>query len=224
MSVQPLILGYWKIRGLAQPVRMAARYAGVEYTDEFFEQGDAPEYSRDVWLNAKKENKHGLDFPNLPYLVDPNNGVKITQSGAMMRYVARKGKLYGKDEVEMAKVDMLADTLVDFRGMLVGTCYGPADQFESKLGAFAKALPERLGSFSSYLGDKPFFAGNDVTYCDFMFYEMILESSKMVKGCLDQFKNLSEFCARIESLPAIQKFMAEKDYELPFNNKIANFK
>uniref|UniRef100_A0A8C2M9K0 glutathione transferase n=1 Tax=Cricetulus griseus TaxID=10029 RepID=A0A8C2M9K0_CRIGR len=41
------------------------------------------------WLNEKF--KLGLDFPNLPYLIDGSH--KITQSNAILRYIARKHNL-----------------------------------------------------------------------------------------------------------------------------------
>ena len=39
---------------------------------------------------------------------------KLTQSGAIMRYLGRKHNLYGNNEADMAKVDMVVDTALDF--------------------------------------------------------------------------------------------------------------
>ena len=47
------VLGYWKIRGLAQPIRLMLGYADVEFEDKMYEQGDGPEFSRDAWLKEK---------------------------------------------------------------------------------------------------------------------------------------------------------------------------
>uniref|UniRef100_A0A3Q3WT83 glutathione transferase n=1 Tax=Mola mola TaxID=94237 RepID=A0A3Q3WT83_MOLML len=51
-------------------------------------EGEAvtPDYDKSGWFGVK--NKLGLDFPNLPYLVDGDK--KIVQSNAIMRYIARK--------------------------------------------------------------------------------------------------------------------------------------
>ncbi len=57
------ILGYWKIRGLAQPIRNVLEYAGEPYEDRLYEQGDAPHYSRESWTSVKPNL--GLDFPNV---------------------------------------------------------------------------------------------------------------------------------------------------------------
>ena len=61
-------LGYWNIRGLAEPIRLLLEYCGESYKDVRYQQGGAPDYSREEWL-AEKE-KLGLDFPNLPYYID----------------------------------------------------------------------------------------------------------------------------------------------------------
>ena len=42
--------------------------------------------------------KLGLDFPNLPYLIDGN--IKVTQSNAILRYLGRKFGLDGKTEAD----------------------------------------------------------------------------------------------------------------------------
>ena len=58
-------LGYWKIRGLAQPIRHLFAYLKTPFEDVLYETGDAPEFSRDCWT----QNKVDMNFPNLPYLI-----------------------------------------------------------------------------------------------------------------------------------------------------------
>ena len=48
-----LVLGYWAIRGLAEPIRLALHYSKTPYTEKFYEQGEGPEYSREEWLKDK---------------------------------------------------------------------------------------------------------------------------------------------------------------------------
>ncbi|WAR26548.1 GSTM5-like protein [Mya arenaria] len=57
-------LAYWKIRGLAQPIRLLLTYAGEEFEDVQYEQGDAPELSRAAWTDVKPSFNDILDFPN----------------------------------------------------------------------------------------------------------------------------------------------------------------
>ena len=52
--------------------------------------------------------------------------VKITQSNAILRYIARKHNLLGTDEKEMIRVDMFENEVCDFRSTWVGLCYNPS--------------------------------------------------------------------------------------------------
>jgi glutathione S-transferase len=54
--------GYWGIRGLAQVARLLLAYTGLQWEDVVYAD-------RDQWLQNDKVNL-GLDFPNLPYLID----------------------------------------------------------------------------------------------------------------------------------------------------------
>jgi glutathione S-transferase len=73
MSKTVPTLGYWDIRGRAQPIRFLLKYAGVEFNDKRYEFGPGStlaqiESIRKYWLTDK--SNLGLDFPNLPYYID----------------------------------------------------------------------------------------------------------------------------------------------------------
>ena len=68
-----LQLGYWDIRGYGEPSRLILKYFGVEFNDVRYGFGENND--RKPWLDVKF--KLGLDFPNLPYLIDGD--FKITQ-------------------------------------------------------------------------------------------------------------------------------------------------
>ena len=83
---QPLELGYWKMRGLAHPIRYLLEYTEHKYDNIMFEQGDPPNFSVESWTS--KKNELGLDFPSIPYLIDRNTDTKLTDAYAIMLYVA----------------------------------------------------------------------------------------------------------------------------------------
>ncbi len=48
-----LVFGYWAIRGLAEPSRLALHYTKTPFTDKMYQVSDAPEFSREEWLSEK---------------------------------------------------------------------------------------------------------------------------------------------------------------------------
>ena len=53
------IVGYWDIRGLAQPIRLLLTYLNIDFEDVRFTQ-------REDWFAKKFEM--GFDFPNVSFL------------------------------------------------------------------------------------------------------------------------------------------------------------
>jgi len=171
-----ITLGYWKIRGLAAPVRLLLGYLNVEFSDVLYEQGDAPTFSRDPWLSVK--HTLGLDFANLPYLIDESTGVKLSQSQAILRFIARQ---YGRDTgvysgspAELAAVDQLMDVVIDARQAMTRWAYtgGDAAAF------FGEAIPPHLAALDAYVQahahGKACIAGGDaITLADFVAYEVV---------------------------------------------------
>ncbi len=62
------ILGYWKLRGLGEPIRLLLAHTGQEYEMKEYSIGPEPDYDKSEWLDEKFNL--GLDFPNLPYYID----------------------------------------------------------------------------------------------------------------------------------------------------------
>ncbi|KAK3102705.1 hypothetical protein FSP39_013316 [Pinctada imbricata] len=212
-------LGYWKIRGLAQPIRLLLEYSGQEYTDRQYEQGDGPEYSREEWL--KEKNSLGLDFPNLPYYIDGD--IKCTQSNSIIRYIAAKHDLLGKTDKEKVTCDVMLENAMDFRNGVVRLVYNK--EYENLKGTYFENVKEKLVSFEKFLGDKQWFAGENVTACDFPMYELLDQHRLMKPGILDDYPKLMAFLDRFEGLPKIKAYMESSRFmKRPVNNKVAAFK
>uniref|UniRef100_A0A8C6ZH50 Glutathione S-transferase n=1 Tax=Nothoprocta perdicaria TaxID=30464 RepID=A0A8C6ZH50_NOTPE len=117
-----------------------------------------PDYDKSQWI--KEKEKLGLDFPNLPYFIDGKT--KLTQSNAILRYIARKHNMCGDTEEEKVRVDMLENQVMDFRMSLVMVCYNP--EFEKLKPGYLEQLPGKLKLFSSFLGDRKWFVGDKDTH------------------------------------------------------------
>nr|VZI01072.1 unnamed protein product [Spirometra erinaceieuropaei] len=215
MSQQP-ILGYWKIRGLAQAIRLLFHYCGEDYVEELYEAGGPPTFSAESWLKVKF-NK-GLDFPNLPYLIDGE--LKITQSSAVLEYVADKhGMLPGTAEGR-AVLHMLQAELADLRGSYLRVVYNP--DFNKLKQGFLDSLPEKLQTWSNYLGKKHWLTGDKINYPDFNLYDLLDALRTLEPPCLDKFPNLKNYMERFENLEPIKKFQSSDAYMArPFNNVMA---
>ncbi|XP_031823093.1 glutathione S-transferase Mu 2 isoform X5 [Sarcophilus harrisii] len=116
-----MILAYWEIRGIAHPIRLLLEYTGTPYKELLYNYEKCSDYDKNEWF--KDRYTLGLDFPNLPYLIDGNT--KITQSNAILRYIGRKHKMCGDTEEEKVRVDILESQAMDFRMQLVRVCHDP---------------------------------------------------------------------------------------------------
>uniref|UniRef100_A0A4W4FZC1 glutathione transferase n=3 Tax=Electrophorus TaxID=8004 RepID=A0A4W4FZC1_ELEEL len=212
-----VILAYWDIRGLAQPIRLLLEYTGTQYEEKFYSCGEAPNYDKNCWFEEKAKLK--MDFPNLPYLEDGDR--KIVQSNAIMRYIARKHNLCGETEDEKTRVDILENQAMDFRNGFVLVCYG---DFENKKQGYLEALPGVLKQFSEFLGDRKWFAGDKITFPDFVMYELLDQHRMFEPKCLDNFKNIRDFLDRFEALEKIAAYMKSSRFmKTPVNNKMAKW-
>jgi hypothetical protein len=87
----------------------------TDFEDVKYVSGD-----RASWLSVKPTL--GLDFPNLPYLIDHVTGVRLTQSMAIFHYIASCASdptlVTGAPELA-AYVTMLANQAMDLRNSMV---------------------------------------------------------------------------------------------------------
>ncbi|KAG1672169.1 Glutathione S-transferase Mu 2 [Nymphon striatum] len=241
-------MGYWKIRGLAQPIRLIFEYAGATYDDNQF---TAPE----EWFPTKFD--HGFDFPNLPYLIDGD--VKLTQSNAIMRHLARKYKLAPKTEADERNCDVMAGIFADLKSSFSKMCYNATlnsmksghsrslfidhslppfplptngsivssvgdDGYEKLKVDFMKNLPTTLKQISKFLGSKKWMIGDNILYVDFLMYELLECLKRFDASVFDDLKNLKDYMTRFEALPNIAKFMSSNRFiGYPINGPMATW-
>ncbi|XP_058511149.1 glutathione S-transferase Mu 2-like [Ochotona princeps] len=179
-------------------------YTDTSYEDKKYTVGDAPDDDQSQWLSEKF--KLGLDFPNLtclPYLIDGTH--KLTQSNVIVHYLARKHNLCGETEEEKIRVDILENQLMDTCMLLATLCYSP--DFETLKPEYLEGLLEKLKLLAQFLGKRPWFAGDKITFVDFIAYDVIERNQVFEPRCLDAFPTLKEFLARFEGLEKISAYM-----------------
>jgi glutathione S-transferase len=215
-----IILGYWAIRGLAEPSRITLHYTKTPFINKTYEQGDAPDYRRDEWLNEKQ--KLGLDFPNLPYLIHGN--LKITQSKAILYYLGRKFNLMGMNLKEQAYVFMLCEEVHDLRLKYGGFCNGPNGDSETERKKFIETiLVEYLKKIDQYLqkSTSKFIIGNQPTVADFQVFEYLdaclyLDNEQIL---LDKYSNIKQFLNTIRNLPELKDYITKTHNQVPLHNR-----
>jgi glutathione S-transferase len=92
-----------------------------------------------------------LPFGQLPYLEDGD--VKFAQSGAIIRYVAKKGGLDGDNLADFAKSEMLIEEMQDINTLFVKAMYAPEGRVEGfqKLFAADSSLHYQLSCLEKLL-------------------------------------------------------------------------
>jgi len=217
MSHKPT-LGYWRIRGLAQPIRLLLAYVGQEIEDKYYECGPGPEFNKDCWFNEKFTL--GLEFPNLPYLIDGET--KLSQSSVILRYLARKHGLEVKTDTENNRLELAHEEACDIRRTFVSTCYNP--NFESLKAGLIKQASTKLKEVDAFLGENTWFAGSSISFVDFMWYELVDQLNTLDPATLSGCDRLLQFHRRFQALPAIKQYMeSDRFLSRPFNNKMASF-
>ncbi|KAM7538972.1 hypothetical protein Aperf_G00000053472 [Anoplocephala perfoliata] len=201
------VLGYWDMRGLAEPIRLLLLYLGAEYEEKLYKTGPAPDFDRTMWLSEKF--KLGLDFPNLPYYIDGD--FKLTQSAAILAYIADKYGMIPECKKERAVINMIQNVVTDLSTDFGIVCYDP--DYENLREPFLKRLPDTLKMFQEYLGNKPWLTGDKINYPDFNLCELLNQLEKFEPTCLGQFPKLKAYLTRFENLPAIKDYIASKEFK-----------
>lgn len=209
----PLTLGYWDIRGLAEPIRFLLLHKNVEFVDKRYE------FTSGEW--PKDKFNLDLDFPNLPYLFDGD--VKITQSTTILRYLAQKYGLDGKTQAEKIKVSLVEQQVVDLRWWLLINAAFKEDTKETR-DSFKEKAPDMLKAIEKFLGDRNFLVGDDVTYVDFLFSETFDFYRYYIPDVCKDFPTLRALQERIIGLPRIKEYMNSSTYtRWPVFGPIAKF-
>ena len=207
------LLGYWNIRGLAEPARLMMDYCGMNYEDKRYDDSND-------WLSEKFNL--GLDFPNLPYFIDGD--LKLTESTAILKHIARMhSTLLPITEEEKDKCDMLEGVVTGVRNEYAKMCYMP-DFVVNKNNFFDAYLPAKLDLIDDYLDKNKWLGGDRLTYVDFMCTELLDAIELMEPRAFDKFENILVY---LHSFFQIEKISAYRQSSLfrkyPVNGKVAHW-
>lgn len=192
-------LYYFNLRGRAEACRLIFAAADQKFEDMRFDHAQWPEHKSEMPLGQ------------VPVL--EVNGVKLPQSTAIARFLAKQFQLAGKDNFSQAQADAVVDTVNDLFAAFAPIFQEKDETKKNEL--FQKfeteVLPKHLTNLETlgklYGKGGPFFVGNELTWADLVVYantEYLLSKSG---STFDKFPWLQQNRAAVEKQPRIAQYL-----------------
>jgi len=207
-------LGYWDIRGLGSQIRYMFAYCKVDYEYVPYKAGPGPDFDKTCWTDVK--HTMGFEYPNLPYLEDGKT--KITETFGIMKYIAKKydPSLLGRTAADLGRIEMLSAHVGNLKGKATMPCYvsGDVNEITENCRPILKALVDAKGN-------SKWIAGNDLSWLDFAFAELLDMLDKATEGVFYQeFPAMKEYFEAFVNLPGMAEYW-QTCQKAPFNNTMA---
>jgi len=190
-------LTYFKGRGRAETTRWMLAVNGIDFEQVALA---TPEDLAALRTSGK------LPFDQIPLL--EIDGLCLSQSGAMIRYLARRGDFYGDKDIDAAWCDMVAGAAADFAGPAMQAAFQPtaAVAVANLRQSFAKFGPR----FEARLiaNDGLHMAGTRLSFADVVLAEALTASLERVPDILVETSGLADLQARVTAHPGIAAYLA----------------
>jgi len=189
-------LTYFNLRGRAEVSRLMLAHKGVEYEDN--------RITGDQWKALKPKTPFG-GLPLLEY-----NGLELSQSMTIGRFLAREMNLAGKTRTEEAQVDMVVDCIIDLIGARVKAVFEKDEKVKAELMEKLKkeTVPGAMANLEAILAKNggKFMVGNDVTWADFevsnFFQAVLTEHGEAAFGANKQLLALTKSVMEMPNVKA----------------------
>lgn len=200
-------------------------YLGVDFEDVKYGvtlDQDMGSWDRSQWTDVKFTL--GLEYPNLPYLIDGES--RVTETAAIMKYVAKKwdSSLLGKTAAETARAEMLYAHVNDMKQKCTGPCYRGEKQGDELKDAIAEDCQPILERLFEVIQPGQWAAGETLTWLDFFLAEVI----EYLEAILDQrfvamVPASHEYLERFLALDGVKAYYADetRSMKAPWNNAMA---
>uniref|UniRef100_A0A8C8UPR4 Glutathione S-transferase n=1 Tax=Peromyscus maniculatus bairdii TaxID=230844 RepID=A0A8C8UPR4_PERMB len=177
------VLHYFNGRGRMESIRWLLAAAGVEFEEELFESRE--EFEKLIQGGA-------LMYEQVPMV--EIDGMNLVQTRAILRYIAAKYDLYGRNLQEQAWIDMYVEGLRDLSDMIMFFPLSLPEEKEINLEYILQRATTRFFPvYEKALRDhrQDFLVGNRLSWADVQLLEVIL----------------MEFKVRTSQLPTINRFL-----------------
>lgn len=195
-------LTYFNGKGMAETSRILLAAAKVDYEDFRYplkiNDWKTYDFTRDEFDNDKANGKLWRSMGKVPFIeVD---GIIISQSKAIERYLAHRYGFMGENLLEAGLIDSYCEYLRDFK-----TAYHKEKKKENRKEAmdnwFNVLLVKKLEDFDKILSDNGknnsrFSLGNKLSLADISIYSFLVEYFDDKEGVLSAYKN----CNKLKSI------------------------
>ncbi|KAG5318046.1 GST1 transferase, partial [Pseudoatta argentina] len=187
---------YFDVTGLGEAIRFMLNYCGIKFEDVRFSFDDWPKY------------KPNMPMGQVPVL--EIDGKQYHQSRAIGRFLAKKGHLYGSNDVEAMEIDATVDSIEDIRQAMTLHYWEQDPAFKAKLkDTLFQKLPNYLDVFEAQIKKNGgYFVGGKLSWADFLWAAYHDCMSFMVEDYRDLIKNYSELKKLVEKVRTLPKVKA----------------
>ncbi|XP_036622238.1 glutathione S-transferase A4-like [Trichosurus vulpecula] len=198
MAAKPKLY-YSNTRGRMESVHWLLPAAGVEYEEVLFRTAEDFE-------NLIKGGK--LTYQQVPMV--EMDGMYMVQTRVILKYIAAKYDLYGKDLKERALINMYTDAISDLMFLTRESYLKPPEEKEKEIKVILEKAKSRYFSVFEKVLKNPgqdYLVGNKFSWADIHLLEFILMAEELCATALSEFPLLQAFKTRISNIPTIKKFL-----------------
>ena len=198
-------LGYWPARGRGGLIRSLLAYCEIPFKNKLYT--DANE-----WFGKDKQSL-GLEYPNLPYLIDGDK--KLTESNALAHYIpirAGKRELLGNTDDKFVQVQVVWSAGLEVAHEWTRIKYGGGDfktDFNESLSN--GKLKAKFEVFNKNLEGKEWLTGF-LSIADFQLFEIVDMVYETDASKLDPYPNLISYRKRFLEIPQIKAHRESENY------------
>ena len=189
-------LHYFKGRGRAETTRWMLAINNIDFINISLED-------HNDFDDLKASGK--LPFNQLPLL--ELDDLKLSQSSAMISFLARRGDLYGKTNEDAVRCDMLVGAVGDFNVPAMQFIF-KADKDEA-----SRDLDESLKKFGKHFeliltqNESEFLVGQKLSVADIIMAESLTSFIEFYPTCLNSYPLLKQLQEKVVSEHNINKYL-----------------